>query len=109
MGKYFTFVDRFIHLEFFEENPVKLTLCVGDDMDHKIDEVTKIFQKPTPVSDKIDTLNGLIGEENADAIMERLDTVDGYALDQVLLYIRETYMEGKVKNLQAAKAGRKRK
>lgn len=109
MGKYFTFVDRFIHLEFFEENPVKLTLCVGDDMDHKIDEAIKIFQKPTPVSDKIDTLNGLIGEENAGAIMERLDTVDGYALDQVLLYIRETYMEGKVKNLQAAKAGRKRK
>ena len=38
-----------------------------------------------------------------------MDEADGYALDQVLLYIHSTYIEGKTKNLQAAKAGRSRK
>lgn len=109
MGKYFTFIDRYIPVEFFEDDPIKLTLCVGDEMDNKLDSAFKKLANPMSVASKIDILNGLIGEDNATAIMARMDTVDGYALDQVLVYIRGTYLESKVKNFQAAKAGRKRK
>ena len=109
MGKYFTFVDRYLTLEFFEEDQVKVTLFIGDDMYRKIDSAFKKLQKPMPAADKIGILNDLIGEENTSEILERMDEADGYALDQVLLYIHSTYIEGKTKNLQAAKAGRSRK
>ena len=72
----------------------------GDDLSYRLKKVIK---------DKKAEIAGLIGADVTDKILERLDTVDGYALDQLLLYIRETYLEAKVKNLQAAKAGRSRK
>ena len=103
MGKYFTFVDRLITLEFFEEDAVKATVTIGDDMDKRIDAAFNRLKKPESVEDKKAEIAGLIGADVTDKILERLDTVDGYALDQLLLYIRETYLEAKVKNLQAAK------
>lgn len=109
MGKYFTFVDRNITLEFFEENPVKVTLSIGDDMDRKLTDAFKKLRNPIPPVDKIGILNDLIGAENTSEILERMDDADGYALDQLLLYIHGVYIEGKEKNLQTAKAGRKRK
>lgn len=109
MGKYFTFVDRLITLEFFGEGTVKATVTIGDDMDKRIDAAFNRLKKPESVEDKKAEIAGLIGADVTDKILERLDTVDGYALDQLLLYIRETYLEAKVKNLQAAKAGRSRK
>nr|DAH31136.1 MAG TPA: hypothetical protein [Caudoviricetes sp.] len=109
MGKYFTFVDRLITLEFFGEDTVKATVAIGDEMDKRIDAAFGRLKKPESVEDKKAEIAGLIGADVTDKILERLDTVDGYALDQLLLYIRETYLEAKVKNLQAAKAGRKRK
>ena len=109
MGKYFTFVDRLITLEFFGEDTVKATVAIGDEMDKRIDTAFGRLKKPESVEDKKAEIAGLIGADVTDKILERLDTVDGYALDQLLLYIRETYLEAKVKNLQAAKAGRKRK
>lgn len=109
MGKYFTFVDRLITLEFFGEDTVKATVTIGDDMDKRIDAAFSRLKKPESVEDKKAEIAGLIGADVTDKILERLDTVDGYALDQLLLYIRETYLEAKVKNLQAAKAGRSRK
>ena len=109
MGKYFTFVDRLITLEFFEEDAVKATVTIGDDMDKRIDAAFNRLKEPESVEDKKAGIAGLIGADVTDKILERLDTVDGYALDQLLLYIRETYLEAKVKNFQAAKAGRSRK
>ena len=109
MGKYFTFVDRLITLEFFEENPIKTTIAIGDEADKRIDAAFNRLKKPESTEDKKAEIIGLIGAEVTDKILERLDTVDGYALDQVLLYIRETYLEAKIKNLQTAKAGRSRK
>lgn len=109
MGKYFTFVDRLITLEFFGEDTVKATVAIGDEMDKRIDAAFSRLKKPESVEDKKAEITGLIGADVTDKILERLDTVDGYALDQLLLYIRETYLEAKVKNLQAAKAGRSRK
>lgn len=109
MGKYFTFVDRFLPIEFFEEDPVKITVQIGDEMDAKIDATFAALKKPMAVAEKLSLLDGLIGADHATSITSRMEAVDGYALDQVLLYLREAYLEGKVKNLQAAKAGRKRK
>lgn len=107
--KFFTFVDRFLPIEFFEEEPITITLTIGDEMDKKIDKAVEDLKHPIDAAKKRDLLAALIGKENADRILSRFEEVDGYTLDQVLLYIRSEYMEGKQKNLLAAISGRQRK
>ena len=106
--KCFTFVDRFLPIEFFEEEPVTITLTIGDEMDKKMDNLARALKTPLDVKKKRALLEGLIGEENTERILSRFEDVDGYVLDQVLVYITGEYLEGKQKNLLAAKAGRQK-
>lgn len=107
--KFFAFVDRFLPIEFFEEEPVTITLTVGDEMDRKLDKLVEDLKTTTGVTKKRGLLDGLIGKENAERILSRFEDVDSYVIDQVLLYINLTYREGKQKNLLAASNGRRRK
>lgn len=107
--KCFTFVDRFLPIEFFEEEPVTITLTIGDAMDKKMDSVPAALKPPTDAKKKRKALEDLIGKENAERILSRFEEVDSYVLDQVLLYIHSAYLEGKGKNLQAASSGRQKK
>lgn len=108
--KFFTFVDRFLPIEFFEEDPITITLTIGDEMDGKIDKIfSEDLKKPMDAAKKRGLLEDLIGKENTERILSRFEDVDGYAIDQVLLYIRGEYVERKQKNLLAAISGRQRK
>ena len=106
--KFFNFVDRFLPIEFFEEEPVTITLTIGDEMDKKLDKLAEDLKTQMGTAKKRGLLEGLIGKENADRILSRFDEVDGYTIDQVLLYINLTYREAKQKNLLAASNGRQR-
>ena len=109
MGKYFTFVDRSIQIEFFDKDPVKITLCVGDEMDRKLNEMGRKMDAAATFEDRKAALADTIGVENVDAIMARAETQDNYALLEIAHYLLQEYQDGKTKNLVAARAGRKRK
>lgn len=106
--KYFSFVDRFLPIHFFEEEPVTVTLTICDQMDKKIDDTNAKYQKLNSAEEKRQALVELIGEENVEKICSRFEEVDSYVLDQILLYILAEYVGGKRKNLQAAAAGRQK-
>ena len=38
---YFTYVDRALTLQFFREDPITVTLTLGDEMDRKLDKTVK--------------------------------------------------------------------
>lgn len=109
MGKYFTFVDRFLPIEFFEQDPVKITLQIGDTTDQKLVEMGRKIDASTTFEDGKAALAEVIGAENLDAILARAENPDQLALLEITYYVLQAYREGKAKNLETAKAGRKRK
>lgn len=109
MAKYFTFVDRLLTIQFFEEDPVTITLTICDQMAQKIDAGWKKVDGATTPEKSREILVAWIGEENAEKLLARCDDVDTYTIRQLLFYIKQEYIEGQRKNLLAAAAGRQRK
>lgn len=107
--KYFTFVDRFLPIEFFDEDPVVITMTISDQMAQKIDAGVKKLSTATTTDQCRDILVAWIGEENTEKLLARCDDVDTYTISQLLLYIKQEYVEGQRKNLLAAAGGRQRK
>lgn len=107
--KYFTFVDRILPIQFFEEEPITVTLTISDQMAQKIDAGMKKLNTTADAAQCRDILVAWIGEENADKLLARCEDVDTYTISQLLAYIRQEYIEGQRKNLLAAAAGRQRK
>lgn len=103
---YFTYVDRELTLRFFREEPVTVTLTVGDEMDRKLDKTVKALKTASGFEKKRELLASLIGNENACLLLARADRADCFTVEQLLLYIHKAYLEGKGKNLLAASAGR---
>lgn len=108
MGKFFTFADRAVRVQFFEEAPVVLTLLISDETDQRILESGKLFQ----AADKAKTtseravkyraaLETLIGAEKTDVILARSEKADSFAIYSVYRYILSAYAEQKSKNLNA--------
>ena len=109
MGKYFTFVDRFLPIEFFEKDQVKVTLQIGDTTDQKLVEMGRKIDASTTFEDSKAALAEIVGADNLEAILARTETPDRFALLEITNYLIQSYREGKAKNLETAKAGRKRK
>lgn len=105
---YFTYVDRELTLQFFREDPITVTLTVGDEMDRKLDKALKALKAATTFEKKRGLLASLIGAENACLLLGRADIADCFTVEQLLLYIHKAYLEGKGKNLLAASAGRQK-
>ncbi len=103
---YFTYVDRDLTLRFFREDPVTVTLTVGDEMDRKMDKAVKALKTASGFEKKRELLASLIGKENACLVLSRADIADSFTAEQLLLYVHKAYLEGKGKNLLAASAGR---
>lgn len=103
---YFTYVDRELTLRFFREDPITVTLAMGDEMDRKLDKAVKALKTASGFEKKRELLSSLIGKENACLLLSRADIADSFTVEQLLLFIHKTYLEGKGKNLLAASAGR---
>lgn len=109
MAKFFTFADRFCKMQFFEEDPVVVTLFIGDDLDKNIVESGALIEKADKLSD-LDkrcamyrqALELLIGADKTDAILTRADTLDSFAILAVWNYILQSVRDQKVKNLAAS-------
>lgn len=105
---YFTYVDRDLTLRFFREDPITITLTLGDEMDRKLDKAVKALKTATTFEKKRALLAGLIGDDNTCLLLSRADISDCFTVEQLLLYVHKSYLEGKGKNLLAASAGRQK-
>lgn len=110
MAKFFTFADRAIPVQFFEEDPVQLVLIASDEMDAKILDAYKLIaegdRQTTPEDRKAkyrQAVDNLIGHDTAEQILARADNADGYALLSLYNGIVRAYGEGKAKNLAASR------
>lgn len=107
--KFFTFADRFVPIQFFEEDPVKLTLKISDEMDDrlrkavgKIAAADKLVDAEKRRRSYREALDELIGEENADRILSRADEADCFTIGAIVNYILKAYGDQKTKNLSAS-------
>lgn len=103
---YFTYVDRDITLQFFREDPISVTMTLGDETDRKLEKTVKSLKTAATFEKKRELLSGLIGKENTCQLLARADRADSFTVEQLLLYIHKAYLEGKGKNLLTASAGR---
>nr|DAQ43498.1 MAG TPA: hypothetical protein [Caudoviricetes sp.] len=109
MAKFFTFAGRAIPVQFFEEDPIQVTLIASDEMDAKILDASNLIMDGS----KEATLEGrnakyrravdiLIRHDIAEKILARSNNADGYALLSLYNGIVRAYGEGKAKNLAAS-------
>lgn len=105
--KCFSFIDRTARIQFFEKNPVVVTMTVSDATDQKIRDYATRIQSVSAFEDRKDALGDLIGHDNVEAILAQSSIQDNYALLQIQQYVLDEYNAVKEKNLSPAGAGRK--
>lgn len=109
MAKFFTFADRVIPVQFFDEDPISVTLVASDKTDAQImhsgeliqqgDRQSKVEARMEKYREAVDLL---IGAEKTEEILNRTQEPDGYSILSVYQYLLTCYREGKVKNLTAS-------
>lgn len=109
MSKFFTFADRACRIQFFEADPVVLTLFVGDEMDKRIvksaamiEDADKLKSVEERCAKYREALAELISGEKADAILARAKTADSMAVLEIWQFVLNCLREHKVKNLTAS-------
>lgn len=109
MAKFFTFADRACRIQFFEEEPVVLTLFVGDETDKRIIKSASMIEdadKLKSVDERFakyrEALAELITAEKADAILARAETADSMTVLEIWQYVLHCLREHKTKNLIAS-------
>ena len=106
MAKYFTFLDRTLELRFFAEDPITVSIPMGDDMEQLLMEMGKNMDEAGDYGHAMEALYPILGRENTEKILSRSDRQDCYAAEQLSAFVIAAYGEGKEKNLRAAGAGR---
>lgn len=109
MGKCFAFANRACRIQFFDDDPVVLTLFVGDETDKRIMQSAAMIEdadKLKSVEERFikyrEALAELISEEKTDAILSRAETADSMAVLEVWQFVLNCLREHKVKNLTAS-------
>lgn len=104
--KPFSFAKWFVKIQFFEEEPVVITLPISDEMDRKllrygeaVGEGDKQPDKRTEIYRQ--ALEQLIGAETVEKLLARAGDSDSYALLDIGTYVLNCYREQKTKNLIA--------
>ncbi len=102
---FFTFIDRVVPVQFFEDDPVKLTLIISDQTDQKIVDCSQAFlaaDKETPenrFAKYAEALDSFIGAENAEKILSRAEQRDCFTVFEVYSYLIGAYKDAKTKKL----------
>lgn len=109
MGKpFFTFCDRAVPVQFFENEPVKVTLIISDKTDQRILDCYRAFAEADklPPEKRLagyeDALRTFLGRENADRLLSRMEECDCFAVTEVFTYILTEYREAKTKKLNGS-------
>ena len=109
MGKCFAFADRACRIQFFDDDPVVLTLFIGDETDKRIMKSASMIEdadKLKSVEERCvkyrEALSELITEEKVDAILSRAETADSMAVLEIWQFVLNCLRDQKVKNLTAS-------
>ena len=109
MGKCFAFANRACRIQFFEDDPVVLTLLICDETDKRIMKSASMIEdadKLKSVEERLAkyraALAELITEEKVDAILSRAETADSMAVLEIWQFVLNCLREHKVKNLTAS-------
>lgn len=109
MAKFFTYSDRHCPIQFFEEEPINVTLFIGDELDRRIMESGAMIGE----ADKLNDLEKrcamyrqavelVIGAEKTGEILARADNLDSFSILEVWHHVSRAVHEQKVKNLMAS-------
>ena len=109
MGKFFKFSDRFVTVTFFEEDPIRLTMQIGDEQDRKIISASELIAEGSKTQNLekrakcfAAALDEVIGRENLVKLLERSPEKDSFAMLEIWHYLIDAYGAQKVKNLSAS-------
>ena len=88
MAKYFTFLDRTLELRFFAEDPITVSIPMGDDMEQLLMEMGKNMDEAGDYGHAMEALYPILGRENTEKILSRSDRQDCYAAEQLAAFRR---------------------
>ena len=104
---YFTFIPRHLELTFFDSNPIKVTIPMGDAMDNVLTEMAQSIDAAPDLAAAEAALYPVLGKEATESILSRAEPRDALAAEQLAAYVLRQYADGKAKNLSAAQSGRR--
>lgn len=104
---YFTFIPRQLELTFFDSNPIKISLPMGDVMDNLLTEMAESMDAAPDLHAAEAALYPVLGKDTTESILSRAEPRDVLAAEQLAAYVLRQYAEGKEKNLSAAQLGRR--
>ena len=104
---YFTFIPRHLELTFFDSNPNKISLPMGEVMDNLLTEMAQSMDAAPDLAAAEAALYPVLGKDATDAILSRAEPRDVLAAEQLAAYVLRQYADGKEKNLSAAQLGRR--
>ena len=104
---YFTFIPRHLELTFFDTNPIKISLPMGDAMDALLTEMAQSIDSAPDLPTAEAALYPVLGKDAAESILARAEPRDALAVQQLAAYVLRQYADGKAKNLSAAQSGRR--
>ena len=103
---YFTFLPRTLTLHFFPDDPVAVSLPMGDDMDDLLLTMAKDLDEAGDFSAAAACLYPVLGRDTAENLLSRADCKDTLSVCQLAGYLLRQYGIEKEKNLSAACQGR---
>lgn len=109
MAHFFTFASRACPIRFFEENPITVTLFIGDETDKLcvrsatlIGEGDKAESAGERAAKYREAVELLVGKEKLEGILARSETQDSFALLEIWQFVVKSLRDAKVKNLSAS-------
>lgn len=109
MAPVFAYAKRACKVQFFEEEPVAVTLFVGDQTDKLCMQGARLIEEgdkcaaPEERTEKYrEAVELLLGEEKTAAVLSRAEEKDSFALLEIWQFVVRSLREHKVKNLIAS-------
>lgn len=101
----FTFIDRTFTLTFYPDDPITVTLCLGDVLEEKLQAAVSHYDQCHTVAEDVENLKTLLGPEAAERLLSRAETVDRLTVLELLSYAVRGCREQQGKKLLALAEG----
>lgn len=105
MDRPFAFIDRAVELSFYEDDPVTVTLYLGDTLEEQIARAVRHYDLPHTAEEDRENLAALLGKEQTEAILSRAENPDRLTVLEILSYVIRSCREDQAKKLEALAAG----
>lgn len=101
----FTFIDRAVAIRYYPEDPIELTLYLGDALDARLDAAVAHYDLPHTVAEDVENFLALVGRESGEKLLARAETVDRLTVLELLSYTVRVCREEQGKKLMALAEG----